>query len=80
MQLKRCNYLCTSIMTYRTDTILMLYITDSWFSKYSIFEALDLEVSEKQLQSLYDIVVSDNDILSSGLKFHIHAVFIHKEI
>ena len=67
-------------MTYRIDTILMLYFTDSWFSKHSLFEALDLEVSEKQLQSLYDTVVSYNDILSSGLKFHIHAVSIYKEI
>ena len=58
----------------------MLYSTDSWFSKRSIFEALDLEVSEKQLQSLYDTVVSDNDILLSGLKFHVHTVSIHKEM
>ena len=35
-------------------------------------------MSEKQLQSLYDTVVSDNDILSSGLKFHIHALSIKK--
>ena len=61
-------------MTYRTDTILMLYFTDSWFSKHFIFEALDLELPEKQLQSLYDTVASDNDILSSGLKLHIHAL------
>ena len=69
--------MCTGIMTYRIDTILMLYFTDSWFSKHSTFEALDLEVSEKQLQSLYDTVVSDNDIMSSGLKFHIYAAYIN---
>ena len=44
--------------------------TDFWFSEESTFEALDLEISEKQLQTLFD------NLLSSGLKFDMIAVYI----
>ena len=44
--------------------------TDFWYSEESTFEALDLEISEKQLQTLFD------NLLSSGLKFDMIAVYI----
>ena len=72
------NYcVLTGIITYTMLLLYTVYFTESWFSKQSMFEALDLEVSERQLQSLYDTVVSDNDILSSGLKFDV-CLFIKK--
>ena len=43
--------------------------TDFWFSEESTFEALDLEISANQLQTLFD------NLLSSGLKFDMIAVY-----